>query len=283
MIYKRMNFAVATVALSALLAVGQGARAAEDMPSMSGMDHGNMQHEAAPPAEARDPDAYSGGYDFGVIAPHAMSDQAYMGGLMVNRLEAVQSRDNAYSQFSLQSWYGKDYDRLVAKAEGEVDDGKLQHARTELLWSHAVAAYWNSQLGVRHDSGVEPEQNWLALGVQGLSPYWFEVDAAVYVGEQGHTAARLEAEYELLLTQKLIVQPSIEANFYGQPDAARALGSGLSGLTTGLRLRYEIRREFAPYVGVEWSGKLGGTADYARAAATPTSETNVVAGIRFWF
>ena len=136
---------------------------------------------------------------------------------------------------------------------------------------------------MRYDSGVGPDRKWLAFGVQGLAPYWFEVDATVYAGEQGRSAFRLEAEYELLLTQKLILQPRIETNFYGRRDAARELGSGLSDLAAGVRLRYEIRRELAPYVGIERSGKFGETADFARAAGHDSQETRVVAGLRFWF
>jgi copper resistance protein B len=152
-----------------------------------------------------------------------------------------------------------------------------------LLWGHAVAAYWDTQLGVRYDSGVGTDRKWLAFGVQGLAPYWFEVEATAYAGEQGRTAFRLEAEYELLLTQKLILQPRIEANFYGKRDVARELGSGLSDLAAGVRLRYEIRREFAPYIGIERADKFGATADFARAAGHDTQETRIVAGLCFWF
>ena len=164
-----------------------------------------------------------------------------------------------------------------------MDDGKLQDAHTQLLWGHAISAYWDTQLGVRHDSGEEPSRTWLAFGVQGLAPYWFEMDITGYVGEHGRTALSVEAEYELLLTQKLILQPRIEANIYGKRDAARELGSGLSDLTAGVRLRYEIRREIAPYIGIERSGKFGGTADFARAEGKQAMETRVVAGLRFWF
>ena len=121
------------------------------------------------------------------------------------------------------------------------------------------------------------------FGIQGLAPYWFEVDADVYVGDEGRTALRLDAEYELLLTQKLILQPRIEANFYGKRDAERALGAGLSDLTVAVRLRYELWREFAPYVGIERAGKFGATAEYARAAGEETKETRLVASVRFRF
>jgi copper resistance protein B len=249
---------------------------------MGGMDHGSMQGGSAPP-DARDPHAYSGGQDFGPIPPPRMGDTHLFHGLMVDRLERVRTRDNSSTEYELQGWYGRDYDRGVLKAEGEVDGGRLQEARTELLWGHAVAAYWDMQLGMRHDGGKEPSRSWLAFGIQGLAPYWFEVDATVYAGEQGRSAFRLAAEYELLLTQKLILQPRIEANFYGRRDAQRELGSGLSDLVAGVRLRYEIRREFAPYVGIERSGKFGETSDFASAAGHDTQETRIVAGLRFWF
>ncbi len=257
-----------------------GAQQPSEKPGMTPhMDHGSMQG-GPPPADARDPHAYSGGYARG---PLQLADERSTGSLLMDRFESVRGRDNTETAYDLQAWYGRLYDRAVLKAEGEFDGGKLHDARTELLWGHAVGAYWDTQLGVRHDSGVKPERNWLAFGVQGLAPYWFEVDATAYVGEQGRTALRLEAEYELLLTQKLVLQPRFEANFYGKRDDARERGSGLSDAVAGVRLRYEIRREFAPYVGIEWAGKYGGTADHARAAGERTRESRLVAGLRFWF
>lgn len=251
-------------------------------PGMSGgMDHGAMQG-GAPPPDARDPHAYSEGYGFGPMRPR-MGDEDRFGSLLVDRLESMRARDNAAMAYELQGWYGNSYNRAVLKAEGEVDGGKLRDAHTELLWGHAVAAYWDAQLGVRYDSGEKPERTWLAFGVQGLAPYWFELDATVYVGEQGRTALRFEAEYELLLTQRLILQPRFEANVYGKRDVQRELGSGLSDAALGLRLRYEIRREFAPYVGIERARKYGDTAEFARAAGNDAGETLYVAGLRFWF
>jgi copper resistance protein B len=249
---------------------------------MGGMDHGSMQGGSAPP-DARDPHAYSGGYDFGPIPPPRMGDVHNFYGLLVDRLERVRTRENSSTEYDLQAWFGRDYDRAVLKAEGEIDDGEHHELSTELLWGHAVATYWNTQLGVRYDGGIEPSRSWLAFGVQGLAPYWFEADITGYVGEHGRTALNVEAEYELLLTQRLILQPRIEANAYGKRDAERELGSGLSDLTAGVRLRYEIRREFAPYIGVERSGKFGGAADFVRAEGKPAKETRIVAGLRFWF
>jgi len=261
--------------------------AGHDMGSMSngdGVDSGSMsmQGGSAPP-DARDPHAYSDGYDFGPIPPPRMGDVHNFYGLLVDRLERARTSDNSSTEYDVQAWFGRDYDRAVLKAEGEVDGGKYQDARTELLWGHAVADYWNTQLGVRYDGGVEQSRSWLAFGVQGLAPYWFELDVTAYVGEHGRAALRFAAEYELLLTQKLILQPRVEANFYDRIDAERKLGNGLSDLVGGVRLRYEIKREFAPYVGIERSGKFGSTATFARAEGMQTMETLYVAGLRFWF
>ncbi|MBI5889102.1 MAG: copper resistance protein B [Nitrosomonadales bacterium] len=270
---------------AAVLALGAtSVRAEEAMPGMDqgAMDHGHMQGGSAPP-DARDPHAYSGGQDFGPIPRPRMGDEENFGSLLIDRLERVHARGNSSTAYELQARFGRDYDRAVLKAEGDIDGGKLHDAHTELLWGHALAAYWDTQLGVRYDSGTAPGRGWLSFGIQGLAPYWFEVDATAYVGTQGRTAFRFAAEYELLLTQKLVLQPRMEANFYGRGDAARALGSGLSDLAVGVRLRYEIRREFAPYIGVEQAARFGGTADYARAAGEDANVTQVVAGVRFWY
>lgn len=297
---KAMNKRVVAIFLG-VLAVGLSPAWAQEpapkpdaMPAMdhSQMDHSKMGHGGGmrmdhssmqggdPPPDARDPHAYSGGYARG---PLKLADEERFGSLLLDRFESTRGRDNVEVEYDLQAWYGRDYDRAVLKAEGEVDGGKLQDARTELLWGHAVATYWDAQLGLRYDGGDKPGRKWLAFGVQGLAPYWFEVDATAYVGEEGRSALRLEAEYELLLTQKLILQPRVEANFYSKSDTARERGSGLSDAALGLRLRYEIRREFAPYVGIERSNKYGGSADFARAEGKPASELRLVAGLRFWF
>lgn len=264
--------------------------------AMEGMDHGAMQgggqgmkmgggamQGGSAPADARDPHAYSDGYGFGPIPRPRFADEQNFAALRMDRFEAQRSDGDTGGLYDLQAWFGRTYDRLALKAEGSIDNGKLEEASTELLWGHAVATYWDAQLGLRYDSGEEPGRTWLAFGMQGLAPYWFELDITGYVGEQGRTALSLEAEYEILFTQRLILQPRLEADVYGKADAERGTGAGLSELSAGLRLRYEIRREFAPYAGVEWAEKYGGTADYARAAGLDSSETRAVAGVRFWF
>jgi len=259
-------------------------------PGMSGMDNMGAMQGGSAPADARDPHAYSGGYAHGE-GPYAlpaqqrlrMADQHNFASLLVDRLEAVQTADGNSSAYDLQAWFGRDYDRAVLKSEGSYAAGAFNETSSELLWSHAVSGFWNRELGVRYDGGKGPGRTWLAFGFQGLAPYWFEVDATAYVGEGGNTALGLQAEYETLFTQKWILQTRAEASLYGQDDTARGIGSGLSELAIGVRLRYEIRRQFAPYVGLEWAGKFGATADLARAGGEPTSETRAIAGLRFWF
>jgi len=258
---------------------------------MSNMNQGSMSmQQTVSPTGTRDPNAYSDGYTLD-SGPYALpgprqlrlSDEHSYGSLLLNRLERVYTSNGNSTAYDAQAWFGRDYDWLVINAEGDVAQGKLQDARTELLWGHAIASFWNTQLGVRNDGGVGPNRNWLAFGVQGLAPYWFEVNATAYAGNNGKTALRLGAEYDLLITQKLILKPRAEINVYGKNDPARDIGSGLSDAVAGLRLRYEVTRQFAPYAGIEWARKFGDTANFARAAGAKTSETRWVAGVRMWF
>lgn len=220
-------------------------------------------------------------HDHGNAPRHPMVSSA----LLVDQLEAGHTRRGGHgAAYDLHAFIGTDTDRLWFKAEGKTARGRIQDSRTEVLWGHAVAPYWDSLLGLRHDAGQGmPDRDWLAFGIQGLAPWWFEVDAMAYLGADGRSALRLGARHDLLITQQLILQPKLETNFYGKSDPAREIGRGLAELTAGLRLRYEITRQFAPYIGVEWSNKFGTTADYAREAGEAPRETRYVAGIRFWF
>jgi copper resistance protein B len=255
---------------------------------MAGMD---MQAQGgSAPADARDPHAYSSGYTLDTgpygLAPGQrlrLADEHHFASVRLDRLERVYSSGSYATAYEARASFGSDYNKLLIKSEGEVAQGKLQEGSTELLWDHAIATFWNSQLGLRYDGGTSPSRNWLAFGVQGLAPYWFEVNAEAYLGNNGRSALRLGADYELLLTQKLILQPRVEVNFYGQEDKAREIGSGLSSGVAGLRLRYEISRQLAPYVGVERNQKFGNTADLARAEGLPAGTTRWVAGLRAWF
>jgi len=255
----------------------------ETMHDMGSMDMSSMQGGRAP-ADARDPD-YSDGQSMSPMPGMAesMDDDTRFGKLLFDQFEYVHG-DNANGlAVDAQAYYGSDTDKLWLKLDGERTGGRLGETRTEALWAHATSAFWDTQLGVRHDFGDGPGRNWAAFGVQGLSPYWFDVEATAYVGQSGRTALRLEAEYDLLLTQKLIVTPDIEINAYGKRDPARQIGSGLSNVELGVRLRYEIARQFAPYVGFDWNRRVGGTADLVRTAGEPAFDHQIVAGIRFWF
>ncbi|MAZ71284.1 MAG: copper resistance protein B [Porticoccus sp.] len=258
--------------------------------ALAQMDHGDMQMQGgSAPADARDPHAYSDGYTL-TEGPYAqpgprqlkLADEHAFWSVLGDRLEYQEDSDSTV--YDIQAWYGTTYNRFVIKAEGDIADGTLEESSTELLWGHALNAYFDTQFGVRLDQYDEgKDRQWLAIGMQGLAPYWFELDVTAYVGDDGRTALSAEAEYELLLTQRLILQPRAELNLYGKDDLDNRLGSGLSDLALGLRLRYEFSRQFSPYIGVEWTDTYGDTADYRRAAGEDTSGTQFVAGLRFWF
>ena len=212
-----------------------------------------------------------------------MDDAATFAMLKFDRLERADTADGPATAWKFSAGAGGDFDRFLLRSEGERAHGVLEPSDAEMLWSHAVAAYWDTTLGARHDFGPGPDRNWAAFGVQGLAPYWFEVEATAYVGDAGRTALRLEVEYELSLTQRLILQPRFELNAYGKDDPAARIGSGLSDAEFGLRLRYEIRREFAPYIGIEQSRRFGQSADFMRAAGLDAEDTYWVVGLRVWY
>lgn len=211
-----------------------------------------------------------------------MDDRARFGKLLLDQLEWRRTEAGDAAVWEALGWYGSDYNKLWVKTEGERVRGSTKDARVDILWDHIISRWWSLQAGGREDFGDGPARTWAALGLQGLAPYWFDVEATAYVGEEGRTAARLKAEYDLLLTQRLIVQPEAEANFYGKADPAREIGSGLSDLDIGLRVRYEFRRELAPYIGVAWTRRFGRTADLVRAGGGDASEVQFVAGVRLW-
>lgn len=252
---------------------------------MAGMEQsmqmGPMQG-GSPPPDARDPNAYAEGTTFANLPGNEMNDEARFGRIMLDNFEYAKGDGEHGQNLDGEAWYGNDYNKAWFKAEGERRDGHLQTLRTEALWDHTFATYWSTQLGVRHDSGGGDSRNWLAFGVRGLAPYWFDTEATAY-WTGGRLGARFKVRYEMLFTQRLILEPEIEGNLYGGSDPARGLGSGLSDLGLSLRLRYEIRRQFAPYVGVTWAHNYGGTADYASARGERNKTTQIVAGLRIWY
>lgn len=212
-----------------------------------------------------------------------MDDAATFAMIKMDRLEYFDSGSSSGASWNGAVWVGKDFDKLLVRSEGETTDGHLESADAEILWDHAVAAFWDTTLGVREDFGQGAHRTWAAFGVQGLAPYWFEIDATAYVGDAGRTALRIEADYDLSLTQRLILQPRFELNAYAKDDPAANIGSGISDAEFGLRLRYEIRREFAPYIGIEQSRRFGRSADFMRAAGLDAEDTYWVVGLRVWY
>ena len=251
------------------------------MGAMPGMTMGPMQG-GSPPPNARSPD-YSDGVGYGSMKGMDMADNASLGMLLIDQLEAFHGRGANGQSWEAEGWYGNDENKLWVRTEGERSRGKLEDGDLEAFWNHNIATYWSTQLGARQDLGEGPKRSWAAFGVQGLAPYWFEVEATGYVGASGRTAARLRADYEMLFTQRLILQPEAEINLYGKNDPQRRIGSGVSDVQFGLRLRYEIRRQFAPYIGVNWVRRIGTTADYARQDHQPILDRQIVAGVRIWF
>lgn len=202
---------------------------------------------------------------------------------MLDELERRGSGTDKDDTWDAQAWIGKDLAKLWIKSKGARGSGRTEHGELQLLYSRAVATYWDLQLGVRHDFEPSPSRTWVAVGLEGLAPYFFEIDAAFFISDSGQTALRFEAEYNLLLTQRLVLAPEIEANFYGKDDPAAGRGSGLSEIEAGLRLRYEFRREFAPYLGVTWFREFGETADMSSGAGRRSSDTQFTIGLRAWF
>lgn len=271
-----------TVGLLSGRLMAQTTTAAESMPPMDMRDMPGMDAAQGGAANASRPqaDAARG------IADSAMGmmkeDEAPYGMLLIDQLEAFGDRTANGLAWDVEGWYGNDENKLWLRSEGDDGRGDRQ-GDLEALWNRSVDAFWATQLGMRHDFGEGPPRDWIAFGVQGLAPYWLDVEATGYLDPTGRTAARLRGEYELLLTRRLVLQSEAELNLYGQDDPARRIGSGLSDTQFGLRLRYEISRQFAPYLGANWEYRFGTTADYARQYRQPVFERQIVAGVRIWF
>jgi copper resistance protein B len=260
--------------------------------AMPGMATDDAPPVAPPPAEAfqgpehagttvYDRDLFLGKRDEALIEEHG---GFATGTLMIDRLEyrAQDGRDTY--KWDLQGWYGGDYHKVWLKSEGDGAFGEVpDRAEVQLLYSRAINPWFNLQAGVRHDFQPDPERTHLVLGVQGLVPYWFEVDGQLFLSNKGDVTARLEAEYDQRITQKLILQPAVEFDLAAQDVPELGIGAGLSSIEAGLRLRYEFVPELAPYVGIEYERKLGETADFARAEGEDVGGWALLIGLRGWF
>lgn len=259
-----------------------------DMENMTAEEHAGMQGQDLPAnAAPREPIPAVTDSDraaaFPDVAGHTVHDDGVHWFALLNRLETWDADEGNAIGWEGSGWAGTDLDRVWVRSEGESIDGSIESADVEVLYGRAIARWWDLVAGVRHDFGEGPSQTFAAVGVMGLAPYMFEVEATAYLGESGQTGLGLEAEYETLFTNRLIGQWLVEAEVWGQDDPERGIGSGLSTLEAGFRLRYEFHRQFAPYIGVVWERAYGGTADYRREQHDDIEDTRVVAGVRIWF
>lgn len=191
--------------------------------------------------------------------------------------------DDDLAIWEAQGWYGGDLNRVWVKTDGayDLDEALFEDASAELLYSRAATRFFDLQAGVRHD--FDPDETRAVIGVEGLAPYWFEVGAQLNLGGEAGATAEFDAEYDVLFTQRLILQPSLETAYAFEAAPRQGLGDGFTDIEAALRLRYEVRRQFAPYVGVSWERALGDSADIAESAGEPVEETSLRIGLRVWF
>lgn len=272
-------------------------RAAEAVDSHAGHDMSSTPEETAAtddvgntPAPAP-PEDHAADAIFGAdIMAKSRKELAYeVGGMgyslvTIDLLEVGFQKGKESYRFEGEAFTGGNINRFGVKFEGEGAFGeRIDDLELQALYSRAIAPYWNLQAGVRYDIKPDPSRTYLVAGVEGIAPYWFKVNAAGFVSNKGEVRARLEASYDQRITQSLILQPRIEANIAFQDIRAIGVGSGLTDFEAGLRLRYEIEQEIAPYIGVEWRKQTGDTARFSRAAGEDPETISLVAGIRIWF
>jgi copper resistance protein B len=211
-----------------------------------------------------------------------MDDAARLGKVWLDQLEWRSAAQPNEIAWQAEGWYGDDYNKAWLRSEGAALSGSTQDARAELFWDHIVTRWWSLEAGAREDFSAGPARGWAALGVRGLAPQGVDVEATVYAGGAARTAARLKIEYELLFTQRLVLQPEFEMNLYGNADPARDVSAAVSDLEIGLRLRYEVRREIAPYAGVVWVKRRGAREGSVSAAGADADEIRIAVGVRLW-
>ncbi|MDV2449698.1 copper resistance protein B [Xanthomonas hortorum NBC5720] len=220
---------------------------------------------------------------FAPLKSHAMHAAGINHYVLLDRLEAFDTDRGSGQDWEARAWIGGDIDRLWLRSEGERQDGRTQDASLEAFYGHAISPWWDLLVGARQDIGAGAHRSWAAFGVQGLAPYKFETEATLYIGSGGSAALRLEGEYDVLLTNRLILQPRVEASIALTDDDRRDIDSGLEQAEFGLRLRYEITRRFAPYIGWVHSRSFGDTARGATIEDEPARDSRFVAGVRIWF
>jgi copper resistance protein B len=217
------------------------------------------------------------------VEGHTVHDRAVHSFVLFDQLEWQSVSGGKGFNVDSKGWVGGDRDRFWFRAEGDSEGRRVGEAAAHLLYGRQFSRWWDVVAGVRQDVRPGPTRTWAAVGIQGLAPYWFEVELTGYIGAEGRTHVRGEVEYELLLTNRLVLQPLVEIEVFGKSDPERGIGAGLSTIDTGFRLRYEFRREFAPYVGLTWNNQFGKTAEFAEAAGEHSGGARFVTGLRLWF
>jgi|LSQX01.1.fsa_nt_gb copper resistance protein B len=245
-----------------------------------GQGHDGRQDALVPVPPLTDADRAAAFPRLGGGMQHATGPNAF---LLFDRLETRDGEHGSGQAWDVEGWVGGDIHRLWLRSAGERGDASRTAAHLELLYGRAVAPWWDVVAGVRHDFSPGGSQDWLAVGVQGLAPWMVELSVTGYVGEGGRTMLGIEAERDLLLTNRLVLQPALEATFHGQGDPGRRIGSGLSTVEAGLRLRYEAHRRFAPYIGLVHERSFGDTAAMHRSGGRSGRHTGIVLGARIWF
>ncbi len=247
-----------------------------------------MSESDGMPAQPRDPHAYSDGYtrfDGPYLLPkhqrRDLADESILAGLWVNRLETRQGYAEDFEELEGYAWLGNSYKRLMLRTNIERRDHTVEESKTELLYSSALTPFWDLEIGGRYDFGDYAHRGWFALGLSGLAPYWIELGATAYVNPDGHTAATMEAEYNMNLTQRLVLQPRLELDFYGDSDLEAGHGKGLSKSVMGFRLRYDYDRQLSPYIGYERVHRHGETTGVFEPFGQHR-ESQWIAGFRFW-
>lgn len=214
---------------------------------------------------------------------HALHGTSVHWFALLDRLETPDENEGNALAWEGSGWAGTDLERMWVRSEGEAFDGSIESASVEVLYGRAIAPWWDALVGLRHDFGDDPSQTFAAVGLVGLVPYMFEVEATAYLGESGQAGLGLEAEHETLITNRLILQSAAEAELWSKDDPRRGIASGLGKVEAGLRLRYEFTRKVAPYIGVMRERLYGGTADLRRAQGGDIDDTRIVVGLRTWF
>jgi copper resistance protein B len=216
------------------------------------------------------------------VGGHMVHDGAVHAYVLFDELEWRAGRGISGGHWDVDGWIGGDRDRLWLRAEGVGESGRLDEAHGHVLWGRPVARWWDVVAGVRQDVRPGAPQTWAAFGVQGFAPYRIDVEVTGYLGGDGRSQLRLDAAHDLRLTRRLIAQTRLEALLAGKPDPAREIGAGLSATEFGIRVRYELRRDLAPYAGVTWHRTYGGTADQHRVHGEPVATGRAVVGLRVW-